>query len=551
MADKSARVKHVQTTNQITGSRKWWALATVMLTMFFASMDQTVVSTAIPTIVGDLKGMSLYAWLFSAYMLTSSITVPIYGKLSDVFGRKPFYIFGLVMFGIGSAVSGQAHSMMELVLARGLQGIGAGAMMSMPRATIGDIFDPKERGKWMGMFGAIFGLSSIIGPTIGGWITDTWSWRWVFYINLPFAVLAIIGVLLSLPRVRSEHRVKIDWRGALLLVIGLVPALLAVTWGGSKYPWLSSTEISMFAAGAIFLVLFILYEQKAADPVLSPELFKNRLFSMSLILGVFIAMAMFSGLMFLPAYVQGVVGLNAQNSGYVMSPMMFSFIVGSIISGQVMTRTGKYRVLAHFGAAFVILGTLMLSTISVHTGYGTLVLYMIFLGLGIGSVMPLLNVAVQNAFPYKMMGTVNSTQQFVQSLGGVIATPIFGAVLNLSFKHKMGELLPDSLKKIQSSGKMDANSMLTKQAQKAISAQFDKMGAAGHKMYIQFISAVKESLTTGMVHLFELGLVFAVLTFIGTFFLPEIGLKGKEYFQEQQGKEGHDSVQTGDPVTEE
>jgi len=530
------KTKTVQTSNQIVGSRKWWALATVMLTMFFSSMDQTVVSTAVPTIIGDLNGFALYAWLFSAYMLTSSVTIPIYGKLSDVYGRKPFYLFGLIMFGIGSAISGQAHTMMELVLARGVQGIGAGAMLSMPRATIGDIFTPKERAKWMGYMGAIFGLSSILGPTLGGWITDTFSWRWVFYINLPFAVLAIIGVIFTLPKVRSEHRSRVDWKGSILLILGLVPILLAITWGGAKYPWLSATEMMLFMVGLFILFLFVLLERKEKDPIISPELFKNRLFSTSLVLGIFIAMAMFSGLMFLPTYIQGVVGLNAQKSGLVMAPMMLSFIAGSVITGQIMSKTGKYRFLAQVGALFIVIGTLLLSQISVHTHYGMLVLDMIALGLGIGGIMPLLNVAVQNAFPYKIMGTVNSTQQFVQSLGGVIAAPVFGAVLNLTFNHKLKAVLPESLKKLQDTGSLstDPQQLLTPQAQQSIATQFDKLGSQGHQLYVTFINAVKLSLTSGMIRLFEVGLIFAALTLIGTFFLPEIGLKGKEYFAGQK-----------------
>lgn len=521
----------VQATNQITGSRKWWALGTVLLTMFFSSMDQTVVSTAMPTIIGDLQGFSLYAWVFTAYMMASSVTIPIYGKLSDVFGRKPFYLFGLIMFGIGSAVSGQAHSMIELIWARAFQGIGAGAMMSMPRATIGDIFNPKERGKWMGVMGAVFGVSSIIGPTLGGWITDTFSWRWVFYINLPFAAIAIIGVLLALPRVRTEHRAKVDWPGSLLLVIGLIPILIGFTWAGGKYAWTSPIELTLFIGGALVLAFFILRERKAADPLLTPVLFKNRIFSMSLILGVLVSMTMFGSIMFLPVYVQGVLGLNAQGSGWVMAPMMISFIVGSIISGQLMSRTGKYRVLAWTSGAVIVVGSLLLNQMTIHTTWMTVVVNMVVLGLGIGSLMPLMNVAVQNAFPYKMMGTVNSTQQFVSSLGGVIASPIFGSILNKAFTNKLNVTLPASLKQFESKlAGLNPQSLLTHQAQQSIAAEFTKYGARGHQMYLQLMDAVKTSLTFGIQRLFEVGLIFAILCFIGTFFLPETKLKGEEYF---------------------
>lgn len=528
----------IQATNQITGSKKWWALATVLLTMFFSSMDQTVVSTAMPTIVGNLHGLNLYSWVFTAYMMASSVTIPIYGKLSDVFGRKPFYLFGLIMFGIGSAVSGQAHTMMELVWARAFQGIGAGAMMSMPRATVGDIFTPQERGKWMGVMMAVFGLSSIIGPALGGWITDTFSWRWVFYINLPFAVLAIIGVFATLPKVRTEHQVKVDWLGSIILVIGLIPILLGFTWAGTKYDWGSPVELTLFIGGVIVLVLFVLWERKAADPVLAPDLFKNRIFTTSLILGVLVGMTMFGSLMFLPIYVQGVIGLNAQSSGWVMSPMMLGFIVGSMVSGTVMSKTGRYKYLAWLSGAIIVVGSILLNRMNINTTWSTVVVNMIVLGLGIGSLMPLMNMVVQNAFPYKMMGTVNSTQQFVSSLGGVIASPIFGSILNKAFTNKFNETLPASLAQFKSKlTGLNPQALLTPQAQQSIAAEFNKFGAPGHKMYLQLMDAVKVSLTYGIQHLFEVGLVFAILSFIGTFFLPEVKLKGKEYFQSENTSE--------------
>lgn len=520
----------VQTSNRITGSSKWWALATVLLTMFFSSMDQTVVSTAMPTIVSDLRGFSLYAWLSTSYMMASAVTVPIYGKLSDVFGRKPFYLLGLVLFGVGSAISGQAHTMMELVIARGFQGIGAGAMLSMPRATIGDIFDPKERGRWMGVMGAVFGLSSIIGPTIGGWITDSFSWRWVFYINLPFAGMAIIGVLLTLPSVKAERRVKVDWIGSLLLVMGLIPILLGFTWAGSRYAWTSPVEIVLFAAGVVLLGLFVFVESRVSDPIITPSLFRHRIFTLSLVLGFLMAMTMFGSLMFLPLFVQGVIGLNAQQSGWIMSPMMFSFIGSSIVSGQIMTRTGRYRALANVSGAVTVLGSLLFMTLNIHTGYAQVVLDMVVLGLGIGSLMPLLNVAVQNAFPYGMMGAVNASQQFVQSLGGVIVSPIFGSLLMQGFQHTLVSALPETLRKMPGLASINPQSLMTSQAQQAIAGQFSKFGATGHALYAELLGAVKLGLTSGMLRLFAVGLGFAVLLFIGTFFLPEARLKGKEYF---------------------
>ncbi|MEN2766902.1 MDR family MFS transporter [Ornithinibacillus xuwenensis] len=529
---------NIQTTNQITGKQKGWALATVLMTMFFASMNQTVVSTAIPTIISDLEGFELYSWIFSAFMITSAISVPIYGKLSDVYGRRPFYIFGLLVFAIGSVLSGFSQSIEWLIIARAIQGIGAGAMMSMPRATIGDIFNPKERGRWMGVIGAVFGVSSILGPTIGGWITENIGWEWVFFVNLPFAVLALIGVFYALPKVKTEQRTKVDWIGSILLTIGLLPIMFGFTWAGDKYAWSDWQTITLFGSGLIVLVFFMLYERKRKDPVIEVSFFQNKLFAITLILAVFVTMAMFGALMFLPLYIQGVLGMSVQNSGLVMAPMMISFIAGSVIAGQYMTRTGKYKMIAHISAVFMVVGLILFSLVDVDTTYPTVILDMVILGIGIGSLMPIFNVSVQNIFPYKQMGSVNATQQFVRSLGGVIAAPIFGSLLNSGFSDKMKETMPSELANLQQSAgtelaNMNPQALLTQEAQQGLQEAFAKMGDKGIELFEQFLHAVKVSLSSGIHSLFIVGLGFAILTLIGTFFMPEHDLQGDEYYEKE------------------
>ncbi|MEJ2665673.1 MAG: MDR family MFS transporter [Deinococcales bacterium] len=530
--------RETQTTNRITGQARWWALGAVLLSMFFASLDQTVVSTALPVIVGDLKGLSVYAWVFTAYMMASAITVPIYGKLSDIYGRKPFYIFGLVVFMIGSAVSGQAHTMLELILARGAQGIGAGALMSMPRATIGDIFNPRERGRWMGVIAATFGISSIVGPTIGGWITDSLGWRWVFYVNLPVAAVALIAVIATLPRVRVDHRVKLDWRGSVLMAMGLVPFLLALTWAGGQYGWGSPVILAMFAAAAIFLALFVWNERRAAEPVLDPSLFSKPIFTVTVVVALFVTMGMFGTLMFLPLYVQGVIGMSAQGSGEVLTPMMLSFVVASVASGWLMSKTGRYKLMAIFGALFKVGGTLLFTIMGVATTWPTLVRNMIVMGFVIGTLLPLLNVAVQNAFPYKIMGVVNATQQFVRSLGGVIIAPILGTLLARGFVGSFQAALPPQLQQMlaslppaQRAAMNDPQGLLSSQAQDAIRSSFARFGADGQALYQQFLHAVRVGLNHGMSEIFLVGLVVAILAFLATFLLPELGLKHDEFFE--------------------
>lgn len=531
----------VQSTNQITGTRRWWALGAILLTMFFSSLDQTIISTAMPVIIGDLQGFALYAWTFTAYIMTSAISVPIYGKLSDVYGRKPFYVVGLILFMLGSMCSGMVINMPQLIVARALQGLGAGAMLSMPRATIGDIFNPRQRGRWMGVIASVFGLSSIIGPIVGGWITDHWGWRWVFYINLPVAGLALLAVLYALPTVKTGQHVKLDWQGSLALVAGLVPLLLAFTWAGNEYAWSSAPILSLLAAAIFFLGLFVWIERRASEPIIAPHLFKNRVFASTAVVALFVSMGMFGSIIFLPLFVQGVLGKTAQQSGEILMPLMLSFITGSVIGGQLITRTGKYKVQAMVGSVLMVAGTFLLTRMGPHTSSLTVASNIILVGLGIGVILPLLNVAVQNAFPYRMMGMVSSTQQFVRSLGGIIAAPILGTVLVNIFSDRLSELMParlqaaiHTLPPAQQEALLNPQGLINAGTQAAIQSSFAQLGDNGVVLYNQFITAVHQALTAGTTRLFAVSTVFAVLTFLATFALKEVDLQQDEYFQEQR-----------------
>ncbi len=539
------RTNNRQATNRIEGSRRGLALATVMLTMFFASLDQTVVSTSMPAIITDLKGLSLYAWVFTAYMMGSAITVPIYGKLSDVYGRKPFYLLGLGLFIVGSAISGQAQTIGALIAARALQGVGAGAMLSMPRATIGDIFNPRERGRWLGVIGSVFALSSILGPILGGWITDTWGWRWVFYINLPFGVLALLGVLVALPTVRTESRVKVDWLGSLLLAASLIPFLLAFTWAGSKYAWGSTTLITMFAGAAVGLVLFFVWEGRAAEPVLPASLFKNSIFTVSALASLLAAMGMFGSIMFIPLFFQGVLGLTATHSGQFMTPMMLSLLVAAIAGGVTVTKTGRYKAIALLGGALFVLGACLFTTAGVDTTRAAMVRNMAVIGLGLGLLQPVLNLAVQNAFPYKRMGVVNASVQFVSSLGGVIAAPILGTIMKNAFASQLPKLLPAPLQAaLAGAGGLRDQLLANPQAlagevaMKAIQAKFAAFGPQGEALFQSFLRAVQEALAAGIGKCFVVGVCFAVAAFVVVWFLRQIPLKRDEFFEEDGGAAG-------------
>jgi len=530
-----------QNTNRISGERRSFALGAVLVTMFFSALDQTVVSTAMPVIIGDLKGFSIYAWVFTAYMIASTITVPIYGKLSDVYGRKPFYIIGLGLFMLGSVLSGQAHTMMQLIIFRAFQGIGGGAMLSMPRATIGDIFNPRERGRWMGVIAMTFGLASIVGPFLGGWITDHWGWRWIFYINLPVAAGALAAILYALPRVRVDKQVHVDWAGSVVLVGGLIPLLLGFTWAGNQYAWGSPQIIGLFAFSVTMLVLFAWVERKAVEPIIPVDFFRVRVFATANLVGFLLTIGMFGTLMFLPVYVQGVLGMTAQNSGAVLTPMMLSVIVGSLLAGQVMTRTGRYKLLTILAAAVMAGGMYLMTRLGADSTWGMVIRDMVVTGIGIGGLMPTLNVAVQNAFPYEVMGVVNASQQFVRSLGGAIAAPILGTVLANTFAARLQLNLPDALKRAvaglsaaQQKQFLDPQSLINSQTQAAIKSQFSAFGAQAESLYKGFIAAVHQALASGMAELFLIALSVASAAFLVTLFLPEISLKHDEFYEPEK-----------------
>ena len=520
----------VQTTNRIVGARRWWALAAVMLSMFFSALDQTVVAAAMPVIVSELRGFSLYAWVFSAYMMASAITVPIYGKLSDVYGRKPFYIFGLATFMLGSMLCGQARSMGWLVVARALQGIGGGALLSMPSATVGDIFNPRERARWMALVLVFFGMASTIGPGIGGWITDHWGWRWVFYINLPVGIAALATVAYALPTVRVPATVSIDWPGSLLLVLTLVPLLLAFTWAGGQYPWgsprvLGALGLSVLAGGALWMA-----ERRARDPLLSPELFRHPVFRATSSLMLLISMSMFAGIMFVPLFAEGVLGVSAERSGIVLTPMMLSLITGSILSGQILSRTGRYKWQALVGTGIMTTGLILLSRMGPDTPVGQVVRNVLVLGAGIGAMITLVNVAAQNAFPYRMLGVVNATQQFMRSLGGVMAAPILGSVLVGAFRRSLAAQVPPSLAG-ELGGQLsalDPQTLITGEAQLGARGALERLG--GGQLHQALVDAVRQALAAGTARAFTVAVAFGLVAIAACFLLKEIPLRRDEFF---------------------
>ena len=512
------------TTNQIPADRRYWVLGTVMLVQFVSILTSTIISTAAPTIVDDLHGLNLYAWLFSSYLLASSVTVPVVGKLSDLFGRRPFYIAGLLLFLIGSAVSGFSQDMGELIAARAVTGIGGGAMMALSVTTIGDIFSPRERGRWMGLIMSVFGLGSILGPLVGGFITDHLGWRWVFYVNIVPGLIALGLLSFLLPRLAGHGRVRIDWIGIILLIAGVVPLLIGLTWAGITYPWGSVQVLTTMIGGGIILVAFAIWENHAAEPILTLHLFESRAFTVAVIISFLMGIALFGALTFLPLYAQGVLGYSAQDAGLVLSPLMLGFVLGSLVGGQFTTRTGRYRVQTIIGMAIGTVGMFLLSRLSDTTGFTQALIAMVVTGIGIGAVFPTLSVVVQSAFPYRMLGTANAARQFFNNLGAVMGVPVMATIVIETLKNELPRHLPSGMGgRLANAATSGAQGLIAGQSQ-GLTDAFGKLPpAVAH----QVLTAVRASLAIGTSRAF---LLATVLTAIGlviiTFYLPEIPLRG-------------------------
>ena len=510
-----------QGSNQVAEGRRYWVLAAVMVVQFTSVLTSTIVSTAAPTIVDELHGLELYAWIFTAYMLASSVTVPVVGKLSDLFGRRPFYIGGLLVFLAGSTISGLSQNMLELIGARALTGIGGGAMMALSVTTLGDIFSPRERGRWMGLIMSVFGLGSIVGPLVGGFITDHLGWRWVFYVNLPLGMVSLGMLVRLLPRVRPFGRASVDWGGIALLVVAVVPILIGLTWAGTTYPWGSWPVIGMLGVGVAFAIAFGWYENRVEEPVLSFHLFENRTFTVAVVLSFLMGVALFGCLTFLPLYAQGVKGQSAQDAGLILAPMMIGFVVGSVVGGQLLTRTGRYRWQAILGVAVAAAGIMLMSRLDARTSWSDVIRDMVITGIGVGLVFPILSVVVQSSFPYRLLGTANSTRQFFNNLGAVVGVPVMTTIALESFRQELAGRLPRAAASALAGGQTLGQGLVSGTGQSGLARMTGVSPALAH----QVVTAVRESLAVGLQRAFWLGAALATVALILTFFLPEIPLR--------------------------
>jgi EmrB/QacA subfamily drug resistance transporter len=422
-----------------------WALATIvaglLLTLALSALDATIVGTALPTIAGALHGFEQYSWVVTAYLLTSTTVVPIVGKLSDQFGRKGFLLTGIALFLLGSALAGISQTMTQLILFRGLQGLGAGFMQTLAFTLVADLFPPAERGRWQGIFVSVLSLALIVGPAIGGWITDHASWRWVFYMNLPVGALALLVLTVWLPSTLSVRSTpyrgwaavrRIDFAGALTAAAATICLLLALTWGGSTSPWGSAQVVGLLSGALVLYLAFFITERRVLEPLLPLDLFRNQVFAASSLLALAGGMIVYAMIFYLPLFIQGVLGQTATNSGASLAPLFLPVAISAIIGGQVIARVGRYQFLAVIGALILLVGLFLLVRMDTTTVLLTVRLSMIVVGLGIGILQPIYTVAGQNAIPQERLGTGTGAMNYLRAMGSLLGTAVLGAMITHS-----------------------------------------------------------------------------------------------------------------------
>ncbi|MBI2765505.1 MAG: MFS transporter [Chloroflexi bacterium] len=534
--------------------QKMLLLGSMMLAMFIGAIDQTVVSTATPRILADLGGFDLLSWLFTSYMLASTVVVPLVGKMSDIFGRKMFVIAGIVIFMVSSAAAGAAPNMISLISFRAVQGIGGGMIFASVFSTIGDIFPPSERGKYMGMFTGVFSLASILGPTVGGFLTDNGGWRWVFYINVPFSLVAIPAIWFNLPARRSLNRPRIDFLGAFLLSGAAVLLLLAFEWAGEGEAWGSLKVGGSLVAGVALVGGFIYQETRHSEPIIPLHLFRNRTFVIANLTVFTLGMGMFGTIQYLGLFVQTALGASATASGIISTPQSLGLLISSVVAGQLIARRGHYRNLTIFGSFLILAAMLFLRTLDVGVVKWHISAYMVLLGLGIGLVMPTMSLSVQNAVPYRYLGVASSSNQFFRQMGSVFGIAIFAVVLTNSYESSFNDRVPAETRgQLAASGTLDAfldpTLALNPREYAIVTARVDSLDN-GPAILASTNAAQRSAVAFAVRNIFTGAVIVAVVCVILTLLMKEIPLR-RDFKSATTEGAGDGEARATEPVTSE
>ena len=512
----------------LQGRQLMIAMSGLLLGLLLSALDSTIVGTAMPRIVADLGGLEHYAWVATAYLLTSTAAVPIFGKLSDIYGRKWFYIGGMVGFMAASALCGLSQSMTQLIAFRGLQGVFGGILMANAFAIIADLFPPAERGKWQGVTSSTFGIASVVGPWLGGWLTDGPGWRWVFYVNIPVGILAVAVLTLGLPYIRAHGHHTIDWAGAALVVLSTVPLLLALSLAGPDHAWGSPLIVGLLLLAAAMTALFVWVESRVPEPILDPRYFRDRTFVISTTAMFLVGAGMFGAIMYVPLFMQGVVGASAAASGAVLTPMMLAMVVTSTLGGQAISRTGRYKWASVGGLAIMSLGLFLQQRLGLGTTNAEAVRAMLVIGLGLGLAMPTFTLAVQNAFPIEQVGAVTSAVQFFRSVGSTIGVAVMGTMLTNRLTSQLAANLPKAVSDaIGDRAIKNPQALASPQAAAALQEQLAKL-PGGDQLFAELMLTMRQALAVAMHQVFLMAAIVGVAATVIAFGLHEAPLRKRQ-----------------------
>jgi len=506
------------------------ALTGVLLAMLLAALSQTIVATAMPRIITDLGGFDRYTWASTAYLVASAVAIPIVGRLSDLYGRRLFFLLGITIFMIGSVPTGLSQTMTQLIAFRAIQGIGGGIIMTTSLVAIADLFPPQERGKFQGLIGLVYGIASVIGPTLGGFITDTLSWNWIFLFNVPAGIPVLLLIARTFPRIRPEvEKRSLDYPGMATLILAIVPILLALSWGGVQYEWGSPQTIGFLAFGLAMAAAFVAIESRSDSPLMPLDVYRNRTMAVSVAVMFLSGLALYSSIMFVPLFFQGVLGASATGSGSFLMPMMLAIVFGAVLSGILLRRTGRYRIQALFSTGLMTTGMFLLSTtMDERSSFAGTVGSIVVMGLGLGGTLPVFTAAAQNSIPFRFRGFATSLLLFYRLMGGMMGLAVLGVVLTTRFSQRLEVMLSDTVRAALLPDRLDAiktnpRVLFDPSTTDTFRAEFTEAGADGVRMADLLLNSLNSALAGAVGDTLTAGAVAVALSVVAVMFLGTPG----------------------------